>query len=403
MGSAHHVADVLTEHQRGVMARVLAEEEARREHIVVYLSRAHAYGFPSPDSDLDLKAIHVVRTADLVGLTSPAPTVDRAEVVDGVEIDYTSMSSGTRSRAYSPATATSSSAYSEPDLTRLMDRYGVADAAELVERKRAGERVGLDPALVEAWRPRVRRGGVEGRPRARLPPQPGRRGRHLHRPMCGGRVWRRLRAGRPRADRDATRRMPRHGRDPRGHRLLLLPLRVLRGRQRCSGGTLLITMRSAPVNLLIVVELTLACVGCRAEQGGSERAFRRFRGDGFEGIVVVASSKLVPPTYGYREEGYFTPEDEQIGWFEAGLATHLRASPPPRSPKLYAKYAPYHRRYVGMRINGAKKLYTSFYCPRFDGWERPDVAVEDGGDCFFHVVYDVTRGSYELVSVNGEA
>jgi hypothetical protein len=43
----------------------------------------------------------------------------------------------------------------EPDLTRLMDRYGVADAAELVERKRAGERVGLEPELVEAWRPRV--------------------------------------------------------------------------------------------------------------------------------------------------------------------------------------------------------------------------------------------------------
>jgi len=36
-----------------------------------------------------------------------------------------------------------------------MDAYGVGDAAELVERKRAGERVGLDPSLIEAWRPRV--------------------------------------------------------------------------------------------------------------------------------------------------------------------------------------------------------------------------------------------------------
>ena len=43
----------------------------------------------------------------------------------------------------------------EPDLTRLMDVYGVDDAAELVERKRAGERVGLDPSWIEAWRPRV--------------------------------------------------------------------------------------------------------------------------------------------------------------------------------------------------------------------------------------------------------
>lgn len=38
-------------------------------------------------------------------------------------------------------------------VTRL-DRI-VSDAAALIERKRAGERVGLDPALLEAWRPRI--------------------------------------------------------------------------------------------------------------------------------------------------------------------------------------------------------------------------------------------------------
>lgn len=48
------------------------------------------YGFPSPDSDLDLKAIHVAPTADLLGFEAPPPTVDRAEVIDGVETDYTS-------------------------------------------------------------------------------------------------------------------------------------------------------------------------------------------------------------------------------------------------------------------------------------------------------------------------
>jgi hypothetical protein len=36
-----------------------------------------------------------------------------------------------------------------------MGRYGVEDAARLIERKRAGERVGLDPGLLDAWRPRV--------------------------------------------------------------------------------------------------------------------------------------------------------------------------------------------------------------------------------------------------------
>ncbi|MDX2010186.1 MAG: nucleotidyltransferase domain-containing protein, partial [Myxococcaceae bacterium] len=47
---------VLTPHQLTVATRFLDEQAKAREHLVVSLSGAHAYGFPSPDSDLDLKA-----------------------------------------------------------------------------------------------------------------------------------------------------------------------------------------------------------------------------------------------------------------------------------------------------------------------------------------------------------
>lgn len=80
----------LTAHQRTIADRVISQEEARRNHLVVYLSGAHAYGFPSPDSDLDLKAIHVAGTRELVGLEPPVQTFDRAEIIAEVEIDYTS-------------------------------------------------------------------------------------------------------------------------------------------------------------------------------------------------------------------------------------------------------------------------------------------------------------------------
>jgi uncharacterized protein len=86
--------DVLNGDQQRVMGQTLAEESQKRNHVVVYLSGAHAYGFPSPDSDLDLKAIHVAKTEALLGLEPPAPTTDRAEVIDGVEIDYTSNELG---------------------------------------------------------------------------------------------------------------------------------------------------------------------------------------------------------------------------------------------------------------------------------------------------------------------
>jgi uncharacterized protein len=79
---------VLTEHQAAVARVFLAEREAQRRHLVIYLSGAHAYGFPSPDSDLDLKCIHIAPTADLVGLGMVSDPGDRIEIVDGVELDY---------------------------------------------------------------------------------------------------------------------------------------------------------------------------------------------------------------------------------------------------------------------------------------------------------------------------
>src|SRR4051794_26574529 len=86
--------NLLTLQQTQVAERVLDEESRAREHLVVSLSGAHAYGFPSPDSDLDLKAIHVERTPRLVGLATPAFHATRLEVIDAVEIDYSSNEVG---------------------------------------------------------------------------------------------------------------------------------------------------------------------------------------------------------------------------------------------------------------------------------------------------------------------
>jgi hypothetical protein len=82
--------EFLHDQARIAAEKVLAEESARRRHIVVALSGAHAYGFPSPDSDLDLKAVHMAATRQLLGFTEPKSVSDRMEVVDGVEIDYSS-------------------------------------------------------------------------------------------------------------------------------------------------------------------------------------------------------------------------------------------------------------------------------------------------------------------------
>jgi len=85
---------LMTEHQTRVAHRVLDEESGRRRHLVVSLTGAHAYGFPSPDSDLDLKCVHITPTSHLLRLEPRLSPAERLEVVEGVEVDYSSNELG---------------------------------------------------------------------------------------------------------------------------------------------------------------------------------------------------------------------------------------------------------------------------------------------------------------------
>lgn len=51
------------------------------------ISGAHLYGFPSPDSDFDLRGIHLLPVTEVVSLTPPRETVEENRTVDGLEID----------------------------------------------------------------------------------------------------------------------------------------------------------------------------------------------------------------------------------------------------------------------------------------------------------------------------
>lgn len=51
------------------------------------VSGAHLYGFPSEDSDYDLRGIHLLPLAEVVGLDGGRETVEKEGVYDGIEID----------------------------------------------------------------------------------------------------------------------------------------------------------------------------------------------------------------------------------------------------------------------------------------------------------------------------
>ena len=51
------------------------------------ISGAHLYGFPSPDSDYDLRGSHVLPLKEVVGLHVKHETVEKSGIHDGLEID----------------------------------------------------------------------------------------------------------------------------------------------------------------------------------------------------------------------------------------------------------------------------------------------------------------------------
>lgn len=55
--------------------------------LFVTISGAHLYGFPSPDSDYDLRGVHILPAVESLGLEPYRETVQASQLVGGLEID----------------------------------------------------------------------------------------------------------------------------------------------------------------------------------------------------------------------------------------------------------------------------------------------------------------------------
>lgn len=54
------------------------------------ISGAHLYGFPSPDSDFDLRGVHILPLEKVIGLDVRDETVEDSRVIEGLEMDIVS-------------------------------------------------------------------------------------------------------------------------------------------------------------------------------------------------------------------------------------------------------------------------------------------------------------------------
>ena len=148
---------------------------------------------------------------------------------------------------------------------------------------------------------------------------------------------------------------------------------------------------------IILSILLLLLVGQEGHPGQSSSSV--IETEKVKGIICQSNKEW---EFMFKGKQFWTPTKEQVLKAEEELERFLKEKPPARSPELARKLGRYKRQYVGILVDGQKRIFANFYCTEEPLGCRP-VVYEDGGDCFFEVEYDVKDGKITRLEINGEA
>ena len=110
---------------------------------------------------------------------------------------------------------------------------------------------------------------------------------------------------------------------------------------------------------------------------------------------------------GIAPDGFWLLQAADVERFETGLRAFLQNHRNPDAPKVMAQLPQYYRQYAGIVQDGRHLIYANFFCPQYldrvaVDWQREWIQVDDGGACFFQVLFEPSTGEYVQLSVNGE-
>src|SRR5215831_2288681 len=105
-----------------------------------------------------------------------------------------------------------------------------------------------------------------------------------------------------------------------------------------------------------------------------------------EGVICTnfaAWKSMVPATE------FWTPTKEDVLAAEPQIEAYLKSNTKLRTADLWRKLPDYKRQYVGIVVNGHKRIFCRFFCSLpFQLTDKP-FWVEDGGECYFRIEYDM--------------
>jgi hypothetical protein len=103
----------------------------------------------------------------------------------------------------------------------------------------------------------------------------------------------------------------------------------------------------------------------------------------------------------------WVPTLEEVQTLEAQLDDYLsqhQAAFDASKPPIEERLPEYKRQYWGVIRDDKRVIFANFFCdPMHYEWQVQKVAVEDGGDCYFQIQYDVETGTFFNLYVNGSS
>lgn len=118
-----------------------------------------------------------------------------------------------------------------------------------------------------------------------------------------------------------------------------------------------------------------------------------------EGVILPAECRF--PWY-HRGLEYWTPSRSDVLEAEARVGGYLQSA----APEIAKKLTHYKRQYSGVVKDQRQLIYLNFFIADsgLDGdWGTQPVDVDDGGDAYFQVFYDLGTATLEGLLINGEA
>jgi hypothetical protein len=101
-------------------------------------------------------------------------------------------------------------------------------------------------------------------------------------------------------------------------------------------------------------------------------------------------------------EAYWTPTDADVAALEEEMEQAFEAEVPPR--ERVEDLIGYLRQYVGVIEAGERTIVVNAFCePGSPDWPSEPIVVADGGACYFQATWDVERGEFRSLMINGEA